>query len=69
MRKDDIPAEYQNRCFRMISDLIASAHGANHQIGSVHGGGSPVMEVITMLANYDVESKKKIAKHLAGIPI
>ena len=67
MRKEGISPEDQNRCFRMISDLIASAHGANHQIGSVHGGGSPVMEVIALLANYDLESKKKIAEYLAGI--
>jgi len=67
MRREGVSSEDQNRCFRMISDLIASAHGANHQIGSVHGGGSPVMEIIALLANYDVEAKKKIAKYLAGI--
>jgi aromatic ring hydroxylase len=33
----------------------------------VHGGGSPVMEKIGIRADYDLESKKQIAKYLAGI--
>ncbi len=33
----------------------------------VHGGGSPVMEKIGIRSEYDLESKKKIVKYLAGI--
>jgi aromatic ring hydroxylase len=33
----------------------------------VHGGGSPVIEKIGIRAEYDLESKKKIARYLAGI--
>ena len=66
-RKVDVSEEDQHRCFRMISDLICSSVGAHRQVAGVHGGGSPIMEVIALLANYDLESKKKIAKYLAGI--
>ncbi len=68
MRKADVPAEYQNRCFRAISDIIASGFGAHRMVAGLHGGGSPIMEVIALLANYDLDSKKKIAKWLCGIP-
>jgi 4-hydroxyphenylacetate 3-monooxygenase/4-hydroxybutyryl-CoA dehydratase/vinylacetyl-CoA-Delta-isomerase len=67
MRNPEITAEEQHRCFRMISDAICSAMGGVGQIAGLHGGGSPVMEDITLLKNYDMEAKKGIAKHLAGI--
>lgn len=67
MRKADVPADNQHRCFRMISDIIASSFATYRQISGVHGGGSPIMEAIAILANYDLESKKQIAKYLAGI--
>jgi hypothetical protein len=38
-----------------------------NQIAGLHGGGSPVMETIALLGNYDLESKKAIARRLAGI--
>lgn len=67
VRKKGVSAEDQHRCFRMIHDLISSTFGAHRQISGVHGGGSPIMEVIAILANYDLEAKKQIAKDLAGI--
>jgi 4-hydroxyphenylacetate 3-monooxygenase/4-hydroxybutyryl-CoA dehydratase/vinylacetyl-CoA-Delta-isomerase len=67
MRNPEISAEDQHRCFRLISDAICSSMGGVAQIAGLHGGGSPVMEDITLLKNYDMEAKKKIAKHLAGI--
>jgi aromatic ring hydroxylase len=38
-----------------------------YQIAGVHGGGSPIMETIALNQEYDYESKKNIAKYLAGI--
>ena len=67
MRKKDIPAEHQHRLYRLISDYIVSAQGASKLISGVHGGGSPIMEEIAIYGNYDIESKKKIARYLAGI--
>ena len=67
MRREDIPAETQHRIYRMIMDYIVSAQAASKLISGVHGGGSPIMEEIAIYGNYDIESKKKIAKNLAGI--
>jgi aromatic ring hydroxylase len=67
MRNPRISAEDQHRCFRLISDVICSSMGGVSQIAGLHGGGSPVMETITVLKNYDIEAKKRIAKDLAGI--
>ena len=55
------------RCFRMIHDLIGSSFGAHRQIAGLHGGGSPIMEVIAILGTYDLKKKKEMAKYLAGI--
>lgn len=66
-RNADVSAENQHRCFRCISDLICSAFGGTWQIAGVHGGGSPIMETIALLSNYDLEKRKRIAKELAGI--
>jgi 4-hydroxyphenylacetate 3-monooxygenase/4-hydroxybutyryl-CoA dehydratase/vinylacetyl-CoA-Delta-isomerase len=67
MRNPKISAENQYRCFRLISDVICSSMGGLNQISGLHGGGSPIMETIALLRNYDIESKKEIAKYLAGI--
>ncbi len=50
-----------------MENLVASPMSAWYQIGGVHGGGSPVMETITLNAEYDYESRKDLAKYLAGI--
>jgi 4-hydroxyphenylacetate 3-monooxygenase/4-hydroxybutyryl-CoA dehydratase/vinylacetyl-CoA-Delta-isomerase len=67
MRNPKITAENQHRCFRMIGDLICSGLAGVQQIAGLHGGGSPVMETIALLGNYDLEAKKAIARRLAGI--
>ena len=67
MRNPKVSAENQHRCFRMISDLLASGWAGVELAGQFHGGGSPIMETIGLLSNYDLEAKKDIAKYLAGI--
>ena len=67
MRKPGVSAENQHRIFRMISDMIASAMGGCNQFAGIHGGGSPIMEKIAIRSQYDIESKKQLAKYLAGI--
>lgn len=66
-RNPEISSEDQHRCFRFIGDYAASNLAAWYQIAGVHGGGSPIMETIVLMSEYDVESKKDIAKYLAGI--
>ncbi|MCK5238734.1 MAG: aromatic ring hydroxylase [Candidatus Thorarchaeota archaeon] len=66
-RKDDVPAEDVYRLFRAISDILCSTIGGVTAVAGIHGGGSPVMEDIAILKQYDIEARKKIAKYLAGI--
>jgi 4-hydroxyphenylacetate 3-monooxygenase/4-hydroxybutyryl-CoA dehydratase/vinylacetyl-CoA-Delta-isomerase len=66
-RKPGISSEKLHRLYRFISDYSCSAMGGWAQYAGVHGGGSPVMEKIGIRAQYDLESKKQIAKYLAGI--
>ncbi|MFH1484652.1 MAG: 4-hydroxyphenylacetate 3-hydroxylase C-terminal domain-containing protein, partial [Chloroflexota bacterium] len=68
MRNPKVPAEHQQRCFRMIGDYLCSAFGGGWAVAAVHGGGSPIMESIAILGNYDLNAKKNLARHLAGIP-
>lgn len=67
MRKDGVSAENQHRCFRCIGDLNCSGFGGVWQYAGVHGGGSPIMETIAILGNYDLDLRKEMAKELAGI--
>jgi 4-hydroxyphenylacetate 3-monooxygenase/4-hydroxybutyryl-CoA dehydratase/vinylacetyl-CoA-Delta-isomerase len=67
IRKPGVSAEKLHRLYRFISDFSCSAMGGWAQYAGVHGGGSPVMEKIGIRSEYDLESKKQIAKFLAGI--
>jgi 4-hydroxyphenylacetate 3-monooxygenase/4-hydroxybutyryl-CoA dehydratase/vinylacetyl-CoA-Delta-isomerase len=68
MRKADVDPETIHRSFRLAQDILAGPVTSNMQIAGVHGGGSPIMEDIAIFANYPIEEKKNIARHLAGIP-
>lgn len=67
MRNPKIPPEVAHRIWRLVENLTASSMAAWYQIAGVHGGGSPIMETIALNQGYDYESKKNIAKYLAGI--
>jgi 4-hydroxyphenylacetate 3-monooxygenase/4-hydroxybutyryl-CoA dehydratase/vinylacetyl-CoA-Delta-isomerase len=67
VHSEQVPAENQHRCFRTISDVICSGFGGVWQLAGVHGGGSPIMETIALLGNYDVAQRKRLAKYIAGI--
>ena len=67
MRNPEISAENQHRCFRGLENMIVGDLAGAMQVAGLHGGGSPQMETISMMARYDVESLKSIAKYLFGI--
>lgn len=67
MRKEDVPSEKIQLCFRLLSDMLCSSLSGVSAVAGVHGGGSPIMEEIIIAATYDFDKKKKIAKYLAGI--
>ena len=66
-RKKGFSAEDIHRCFRAIGDLSCSGFGSVWQFAGVHGGGSPIMETIAILANYNLNEKAEIARFLSGI--
>jgi len=67
VRNPNISPEDSHRIWRFIENIGASSMAHWYAIAGVHGGGSPIMETITLNAEYDFESKKNIAKYLAGI--
>ncbi len=67
IRNPKISYEDAHRCWRLIENIAASDMACWYQIAGVHGGGSPIMETITLNIEVDYESKKNIAKYLAGI--
>ena len=66
-RNPKLSPEVAHRIWRLVENLSASSMSAWYEIAGVHGGGSPVMETISLNANYDYESRKDIARYLAGI--
>jgi len=68
-RKADVPAENVHKLWRYMQDTIAGEGTGYMQGAGLHGGGSPIMEIIGLMRDYDLEEKKKIVKRLAGIPI
>ncbi|MBS4023941.1 MAG: aromatic ring hydroxylase [Dethiobacter sp.] len=66
-RKSGVSSEDIHRCYRLIEGLICSAPGAASQVSGIHGGGSPIMEKIAIMAQYDLSKNKELAKFLAGI--
>ena len=67
MRNPKISAENMHRLQRTLSDYLASSWAGVWQVADVHGGGSPAMETIAILNNYDFEERKKIIRLLASI--
>jgi 4-hydroxyphenylacetate 3-monooxygenase/4-hydroxybutyryl-CoA dehydratase/vinylacetyl-CoA-Delta-isomerase len=62
-----IPTEDRLRCLNLIHDLTASQFAGGKLVAGIHGGGAPQMERVAIYHSYDLESKKKLAKYLAGI--
>ncbi len=61
---DSVSTENRVRIFRLIEKL---AFESRDIVSNIHGAGSPETHRMTILRNADIESKKKLAKNLAGI--
>jgi 4-hydroxybutyryl-CoA dehydratase/vinylacetyl-CoA-Delta-isomerase len=61
---DGVPTSDRIRIFRLIEKL---AFESRDIVSNIHGAGSPETHRMTILRNADIESKKKLAKKLAGI--
>ena len=66
-RAPGVSSEDQERLWRLIADLTSSEYSGLLQYAHLHGGGSPVMEAIALLKEYDLEERKNLVKGLAGI--
>lgn len=66
-RREGVSAENHYRAAHLVADLLSSEVTAALQVAGVHGGGSPIMEDIAIMGSYDMNSKKDLAKYLAGI--
>jgi aromatic ring hydroxylase len=60
-------AEDQAQFWRYLGDGLCSASGGIANVGNYHGGGSPIMEQIAITTQYDIESRKKLVKYIAGM--
>jgi len=61
---ENVSTENRVRLFRLIEKL---AFESRDIVSNIHGAGSPETHRMTILRNADIESKKKLAKNLAGI--
>jgi aromatic ring hydroxylase len=66
-RNPDMLPEDQAQFWRYLGDMLCSATGGIHLIGAYHGGGSPIMEQIAITTQYDIGSRKKLVRHIAGM--
>jgi 4-hydroxyphenylacetate 3-monooxygenase/4-hydroxybutyryl-CoA dehydratase/vinylacetyl-CoA-Delta-isomerase len=66
MRNPDYTAEETHKVMRMMENKLCCSFEGSQAVAGVHGGGSPLMETITMMSRYDLEPLKNIAKFLAG---
>ncbi|HDP25110.1 MAG TPA: aromatic ring hydroxylase [Deltaproteobacteria bacterium] len=67
VRNGELTADTSLKIWRLIEYIGASPMTAWHEIAGVHGGGSPIMETITLSREYDYDSRKRLARYLAGI--
>ena len=61
---DGVSTEDRVRMFRLIEKL---AFESRDIVSNIHGAASPETHRMAILQNSDMEAKKKLAKHLAGI--
>ncbi len=62
-----VPTEHRLRMFRLIENMAMGLGAAGYRAESMHGAGSPQAQRIMIEREVDTESKKKLAKIIAGI--
>ena len=67
VRNPNLTADYSLKLWKFIEDISASPMTAWYEIAGVHGGGSPIMETIALSIEFDFETRKNLARYLAGI--
>ena len=67
IRNPKLTPEFSLKVWRLVEIIGTSSMSEWYKIAGVHGGGSPIMETIALGMEYDFETRKNIAKYLAGI--
>jgi len=67
VRNPNLTADYSLKVWKFVENVGASPMTAWYEIAGVHGGGSPIMETIALSSEYDFETRKNLARYLAGI--
>lgn len=67
-RNQDIPIEEQIKFWMLFYDYTNSGITGAVSYGSMHGGGSPIMEQIAIYGQYDLTARKNFIRDLAGMP-
>jgi aromatic ring hydroxylase len=60
VRNPKLSPEISLKIWKLVESIGASPMSAWYEIAGVHGGGSPIMETISLNAGYDFESKKNV---------
>jgi 4-hydroxybutyryl-CoA dehydratase/vinylacetyl-CoA-Delta-isomerase len=63
----DVPTEHRIRMLRLIENMTHGRNSVGYLTESIHGAGSPQAQRIQIARQMDLETKKKLAKRLAGI--
>jgi 4-hydroxybutyryl-CoA dehydratase/vinylacetyl-CoA-Delta-isomerase len=63
----EVPTELRLRMFRLIENVSMGLGAVGYRTESMHGAGSPQAQSIMIEREIDIDSKKKLAKVLAGI--
>lgn len=67
VRNKDLSPETSLKIWKFVESIGSSSMTAWYEIAGVHGGGSPIMETIVLSQEYDYETRKRLARYLAGI--
>jgi len=65
--KHNVPVEYRQRILRLIENMTLGRNAVGYLTESMHGAGSPQAQRIQILRGMEVETKKGLARVLAGI--
>ena len=65
--RDDVPTEHRVRALRLVENMTMGRNAVGYLTESLHGAGSPQAQRIVIQRQADLESKKALARRLAGI--
>ena len=65
--RSDVPTEHRIRMLRLIENITLGRNSVGYLTESLHGAGSPQAQRIQIARQMDLETKKRLARRLAGI--